>query len=194
MHATLSQAESLSKDATRDFYPSMPSSAATFSAARWLDNGKPLTNNPSQTVSINGVSADDAAQTARLMVLERGLRDGIDPVMHTQALAKQLMSVAKRDHITHNRILQQYKWFLWAGTCPKTGEKISPQMAVALKMFVETLDNFDRVIWGMKLNGASNVVIAKELGITDRAVRKRVANLQPKLLKWMNKMERKCSH
>jgi DNA-directed RNA polymerase specialized sigma24 family protein len=194
MLATLSQADSLCKDASRDFFPSMPSSAATFSAARWLDNGKPLTNNPSQTVCINGVSADDAAQTARLMVLERGLRDGIEPVMHTQALAKQIMSRAKRDYIKRKQITERYKWFLWSERCPKTGDKISPEVAAALKLFVKTLDTTDRFIWGMKLNGASNVTIAKELGISDRAVRKRLANLQPKLLKWMESMERTCNH
>ena len=180
MHNTIH--DELATDARRDLSPSMPASAATLSAARWFDSHLLLSNNPSQCASWDAKSPDDFAQMARLGILENGIKPGIDPIMHTQWIAKKLAGNAKRD-AQNKRSKQRMIW----STMTNNRLSISnPWIRLALDAFAATLDERDQQIWAMKLAGLSQTTIAKSLGISNAAISKRIAKWAPMLTEWIN--------
>ena len=173
-------ADELATDAARDLFPSMPASAATMSASRWFDLDLLLSNNPSQCASWDGKSPDDFAQMARLSVLESGLTPGVDPVMYTQRLAKQRAAHAKRD--AQNKRAKQRDIWAKSAELPTIS---NPYVVCALNAFAATLDETDQHIWSMKLAGLSQTTIGASLGISQRAVSKRMAKWPDLLRDWV---------
>ena len=171
--------DELGWDTCRDLLPGMPSSAATLSAARWLDTNKQISNTPSQCSNWNGLSPDDFAQMARLHILEHGLKPGVDPVMHTQWKSKKLASHAVDAHKNHRRILME------SVKTPSINLSSNPWLVAALNLFYLSLDPTSQKIWDMKWLGYSQTTIALDLGISSSAVSQRVAKWPSLLAEWV---------
>ena len=178
---TTTIADELGWDACRDLFPTMPSSAATLSAARWLDTNQQISNTPSQCSSFNSISPDDAAQMARLHVLEHGLKPGVDPVMHTQWKSKTFMHQARRDQQSHMaKMATLFKY--QSQTIPTPSNQM---VLLALKGFKQSLDPTSQKIWDMKMLGYSQTTIANDLGVNKSSISKRVAKWPALLTEWV---------